>query len=85
MYGATSGYVPRGLNIGGGDNIEIEVCLECGQLQGEWPVPDPQVKSDDELDEDTEENEEYDDRCIICQNEGAHDVDDRDHVFEGQE
>lgn len=33
------GYVPNGLNIGGGDNIEFEVCLDCGQLQGVYPVP----------------------------------------------
>lgn len=32
-------YVPHGLNIGGGDYIEIDVCLDCGQMQGEWPVP----------------------------------------------
>lgn len=33
-------YVPYGLNIGGGDYINIDVCLDCGQMQGEWPVPD---------------------------------------------
>lgn len=33
-------YVPYNLNIGGGDYIEIAVCLDCGQMQGTWPVPD---------------------------------------------
>ena len=34
------GYVPNGLNIGGGDYCEIDYCLECGQLQGEFPIPE---------------------------------------------
>ena len=37
------GYLPYDLNIGGGDYIELEVCLECGQLQGEWPLNDSAV------------------------------------------
>lgn len=32
-------YVPDGLNIGGGDYYEINLCLDCGQMQGEWPIP----------------------------------------------
>lgn len=32
------GYVIRGVNIGGGDYISASVCLDCGQLQGQWPV-----------------------------------------------
>lgn len=31
-------YVPRNLNIGGGDYLEFKVCLDCGTIQGEWPV-----------------------------------------------
>jgi len=31
------GYVPDDIGIGGGDYIEFEWCLECGQIQGEWP------------------------------------------------
>lgn len=34
----TDGYVPYGMNIGGGDYLEFEVCLDCGQVQGKWPV-----------------------------------------------
>lgn len=33
------GYVPEGLNIGCGDNIEIDMCLDCGQSLGDFPVP----------------------------------------------
>jgi hypothetical protein len=33
------GYVPYNLGIGGGDYIDFEVCLECGQQQGTWPLP----------------------------------------------
>lgn len=32
------GYVPSKLGIGeGGDDVEIKVCMGCGQLQGTWP------------------------------------------------
>jgi hypothetical protein len=31
--------VPDDLGIGGGDYMEIEYCLDCGQLQGTWPRP----------------------------------------------
>lgn len=37
------GYVPDNVGIGGGDNVEVSYCLECGQLQGEWPVPEQNV------------------------------------------
>lgn len=37
------GYVPRNLNIGGGDYLEIEFCLDCGKVQGEFPITDAQV------------------------------------------
>lgn len=32
------GYVPGGLNIGDGDYLEFSMCLDCGQIQGEFPV-----------------------------------------------
>lgn len=34
------GYLPDIPNVGGGDDIEVNVCLECGQVQGKWPVSD---------------------------------------------
>jgi hypothetical protein len=33
------GYLPSDLGIGGGDDMRISVCLDCGQLQGTWPLP----------------------------------------------
>lgn len=32
------GYVPRDLGIGGGDYVKFQLCLNCGQLQGEFPI-----------------------------------------------
>lgn len=36
------GYVPYDVGIDGGDYIAFSYCLECGQMQGEFPVEDPQ-------------------------------------------
>lgn len=33
------GYVPFDLGIGGDDDVEIKLCLNCGLVQGEWPLP----------------------------------------------
>jgi hypothetical protein len=40
------GYVPEGLPIGGkyGDYIDFDFCLECGKIQGNFPVSDETVK-----------------------------------------
>lgn len=35
------GYVPGDLGIGEGDMIEIDVCLDCGKLQGILNANDP--------------------------------------------
>lgn len=32
------GDVPEDLMIGGGDYIEFDICLDCGQLQGDFPL-----------------------------------------------
>ncbi len=32
-------YVPRDFGIGGGDYIKLTYCLDCGQIQGEFPLP----------------------------------------------
>jgi len=52
---SNEGYVPNDLPIGGGDDIEFEVCLDCGKVQGEFPVPDPEFSesTDDEEDEES--------------------------------
>lgn len=33
-----SGYVPRDVGIGGGDDVQFTYCLECGQIQGRFPL-----------------------------------------------
>jgi hypothetical protein len=33
------GYVPRDLGIGGGDDVHFAYCLDCGQIQGKFPLP----------------------------------------------
>lgn len=35
----TECYVILGCNIGDGDYYGFVLCLDCGQVQGEWPVP----------------------------------------------
>jgi len=40
------GYVPGGLNIGEGgygDYIIIDLCLDCGKVQGDFPVSQEKV------------------------------------------
>lgn len=33
-----NGYVPRNLNIGGDDYIKFDSCLDCGKIQGLYPL-----------------------------------------------
>jgi hypothetical protein len=33
------GYVPRDLGVGGGDDVQFAYCLDCGQIQGRFPLP----------------------------------------------
>ena len=40
------GYVPSG-SFGKSDYIEFKVCLDCGQMQGEWPHPPLELELDD--------------------------------------
>jgi hypothetical protein len=39
------GYVPCDIGIGKGDYLEFDYCLECGQMQGTFPIPDEVVQS----------------------------------------
>ena len=36
------GYVPNDIGIGGNDYMEFNYCLDCGQIQGNWPVENPE-------------------------------------------
>jgi hypothetical protein len=33
------GYVPPAIGIGGGDDLDFQYCLDCGQIQGRFPIP----------------------------------------------
>ena len=42
------GYVPEGIIVGDGgygDYINFDLCLDCGKVQGKFPISDEQVKS----------------------------------------
>lgn len=49
------GYVPKDLGVGEGDIIRIDVCLDCGKLQGILNAKDPNFFT-----ETTEMYEEFD-------------------------
>lgn len=39
-----NGYVPYDIGIGGGNYIFINYCLNCGQIQGNWPLPKSKIE-----------------------------------------
>lgn len=51
MFGARigehdhEGYVPRDLGIGSGDYMELDYCADCGQIQGEFPLPPTEMET----------------------------------------
>jgi len=51
-----NGYVPNDLGIGDGDYLEFDLCLDCGQIQGDFPLPSSKLESvsdsEDESDSD---------------------------------
>lgn len=50
-------YVPGDMNIGGGDYLNFHLCLDCGKVQGKFPVPPTKMETPDE-DETLDETEE---------------------------
>ena len=42
-----SGYLPYDLDLGGGDDLEMEICLDCGQVQGEFPIPTTKLEENE--------------------------------------
>ncbi|CAB4196769.1 hypothetical protein UFOVP1290_289 [uncultured Caudovirales phage] len=46
-----NGYVPHDLGIGGGDYIDIKYCMDCGKLQGKFPLPTADIEKDSSEDE----------------------------------
>jgi hypothetical protein len=47
----SDGYVPEDLGIGGGDYIRFGFCLECGQLQGKFPMGGAKIEKEISHDE----------------------------------
>ena len=41
-----NGYVPDDMGIGGDDYIDFNWCLECGQLQGKFPLAQAGIEKD---------------------------------------
>jgi len=40
-----NGYVLKDLNIGDwGSHVDIFYCLNCGQIQGNWPIKSPNME-----------------------------------------
>jgi len=46
-----SDYVPRDMGIGHGDYVEFSYCLDCGQIQGEFPLEKTDLEGSDEEEE----------------------------------
>lgn len=58
---AKHGYAPSDMELGpGGDYVIFRYCLDCGQIQGDFPLNQTELEAVAEEDED-EENEEEDD------------------------
>lgn len=44
---AKHGYVPGDMGVGSGDYLEFDVCLQCGQMQGTYPLPPCALEQED--------------------------------------
>lgn len=42
------GYLPDDVGIGGGDYVELSYCLDCGQIQGRFPLPPSDFETGDD-------------------------------------
>ena len=47
-HASHQGYVPRDMNIGGDDYLRMIYCLDCGQIQGDWPLPPTGMEATDD-------------------------------------
>lgn len=41
-----SGYVPGDMGVGDGDYLGFNYCLDCGQMQGKFPLPSTEIEKD---------------------------------------
>lgn len=55
----SEGYVPHDMGIGGGDYTELAWCLNCGQIQGTFPLPPCELEDDNVEYDNVEDEEEY--------------------------
>ena len=39
-----NGSVPEGFGIGGGDYIRFDLCVDCGQIQGQFPLGKTEIE-----------------------------------------
>lgn len=39
-----NGYLPRIAGICGGDDVQVRICLDCGQVQGNFPIKESDVR-----------------------------------------
>ena len=46
--GDYDGYVPRDMGIGGGDYVRFSWCLDCGRIQGDFPLAATRLEVGDE-------------------------------------
>lgn len=52
------GYALHSVNLDGGDYVGGAVCLDCGQLQGKWPVdPIEELETIAEIDSEAEDDD----------------------------
>jgi hypothetical protein len=65
------GTIPDDLGLGGGDYVRFSFCLDCGQMQGRFPVPPSLI----ERDLSDEEITEYFDQ-FLGEDEPIHQVND---------
>ena len=42
------GYVPYHMGVGGGDYVEFDFCMDCGQIDGDFPLRKFRKRCDEE-------------------------------------
>lgn len=69
------GYVPPDLGIGEGDYVRFVYCLNCGHIQGDWPMPETEIEKGIGDDPDFETCGECDGsgQCSACDGSGEED------------
>jgi hypothetical protein len=59
-------YVPDDIGLGGGDYLSLSYCLECGQIQGNFPLPKTELEGGGKKPE-WELSETYADDLMACE------------------